>query len=639
MSGLTLRRSPRFRLASLLFMSLAVSTSLFGQRAAAPQRSQGPTGYNPPKAVAVKVNVRDMRGTPLSVPAIVHLHANVGNFDLNMPTRDGSTAQFSGVLPGQYEIEVRCVGYQTTSEQLTVASIGTEVTVFVYVRSESDTATASAPPGGVVMTPKLKAEIDKGLDAMHKEQYEAAKIHFARAVRIAPSNLDALYLLGTAELGLRQTDLAREQFVAVLKLNPGYEKALLAMGELQLQTGDTTGAITTLERAFDLNGASWRTHLLLASAYSKAGRLEDAEEHAQRAVTLAKEKGAYATFVLGEIQDTEGKSAAAKSTWESVLAQFPNDPIAPRAKEKLLQSEEKTANSAMNAATSLPPPLLAVFLLSPVVERPWAPPDVDSKEYRLASDASCQSDDILARAQYRMSMQLQDFERFTATERIEHQQIDRYGMPGPAQTREFSYIVFVHQFKEHSVYLEESRNGASDTSAFPTSLATTGLNSLGVSILQPAYQGGFIYKCEGLTNVRGEAAWQIRFEENIAMAGFFGVREWRKNGLLYEIPIKGRIWVAASSFDLLRVETDLIAPVEKLELSRDHLTVDYGPVSFQSGAAKLWLPWSAEMYMELHGKRYHHKHFLTDYMLFEVDTSNKVHKPKEPPPAEPQTGP
>jgi hypothetical protein len=35
--------------------------------------------------------------------------------------------------------------------------------------------------------------------------------------------------------------------------------------------------------------------------------------------------------------------------------------------------------------------------------------------------------------------------------------------------------------------------------------------------------------------------------------------------------------------------------------------------------------------MELHGKRYHHKHFLTDYMLFAVDSSNKINKPKEDP--------
>ena len=246
-----------------------------------------------------------------------------------------------------------------------------------------------------------------------------------------------------------------------------------------------------------MNGASWRTHLLLASAYARAGRFKDAETHAQRAASLAKEKGAYPTFLLGEILDAEGESQEARSTWESVVTQFPNDPYAVKAKEKLARAPAKSANSSSTEATNLPPPPPPAVLLPPVVERPWAPPDIDSTEYRLASDAPCKSDEILARAQHRLNMQLENFEKFTATERIEHQQIDRYGTPGPPLSREFSYIVFVHSFKEHSMYLEESRNGTSDTSGFPTSLATIGLNGLGVSILQPANQGGFDLQMRG----------------------------------------------------------------------------------------------------------------------------------------------
>ena len=356
MFGLTLRPGLRHRLASGLLVFFAVSTVLQAQKPG-PPRSQGSPGYIAPQPVTVRVNVRDTQGTPLNAPAIVHLQSTVGNFNLRLPTRDGSSAEFTGVLPGQYEIEIRCVGYQTTTQELAVASMGAGVSVFVYIRPESDTTTASPPPTGVVMTPKLQAEIDKGLDAMHREQYEAAKIHFAKAVKIAPSNLDALFLLGTAELALRQTNLAREQFQAALKLNPGYEKALLAMGELQLQSGETAGAIATLEKAFDLNGASWRTHLLLASAYAKAGRLEDAEKHAGRAVTLAKEKGAYVTFLLGEVQEAEGKLNAAKSSWELVLSQYPNDPIAARAKDKLAQVAKRPAEVVESATTNLPPTL------------------------------------------------------------------------------------------------------------------------------------------------------------------------------------------------------------------------------------------------------------------------------------------
>jgi tetratricopeptide (TPR) repeat protein len=636
MRGLTLRPRRRLGIVSFLLALSTLCTAVHGQKPISPPNQSGGT-YIPPQPVTVKVHVRDMRGNLLDGSAAVHLHSPVRNFDMRLPTRESSTAEFPSVMPGEYEIEVSCDGYQTTTERLSVAGFGMDISVFIYLHLESETMKLSSPPSGVVMTPKLQAEIDKGLDAMHKEQYDTAKNHFAKAVKIAPSNPDALYLLGTSELALRQIELARKQFEAVLNVDPTYEKALLAVGEMQLQSGDTTGAIVSLEKAFDLNGASWRTHLLLATAYAKAGRLQEAERHAARAAFLAKDKGAYATLLLGEIQNAEGKPGQARSSWETIITKFPNDPLVPKARDRLAQTSERQAVKEADPAANLPPPLLPVAALPSGAEGPWAPPDIDSMEYRLATNAPCQSDEVLARAQHRMTTQMENFEKFTATERIEHQEIDRYGMPGPARTKEFSYVVFVHPFRNHSVYLEESRDGGSDASAFPTSLATTGLNGLGVSILQPAYQGGFFYKCEGLTSLRGEAAWQVRFEENTSTSN--AVREWRKNGLLYQIPIKGRIWVSASSFDLLRVETDLITPIQKLELSRDHLTVDYGPVNFRNGNARLWLPWSAEMYMELHGKRYHHKHFLTEYLLFAVDTSNKVHKPKEPPPIESDPAP
>jgi hypothetical protein len=45
--------------------------------------------------------------------------------------------------------------------------------------------------------------------------------------------------------------------------------------------------------------------------------------------------------------------------------------------------------------------------------------------------------------------------------------------------------------------------------------------------------------------------------------------------------VKGRFRVSATGFDLIRIETDLMAPVTALELNRDHLQVDYGLVTFE----------------------------------------------------------
>jgi hypothetical protein len=36
-----------------------------------------------------------------------------------------------------------------------------------------------------------------------------------------------------------------------------------------------------------------------------------------------------------------------------------------------------------------------------------------------------------------------------------------------------------------------------------------------------------------------------------------------------------------------------------------------------------------DMYMVLHGKRYHHRHYFNDYLLFNVDTTPAIGKSKE----------
>jgi len=104
---------------------------------------------------------------------------------------------------------------------------------------------------------------------------------------------------------------------------------------------------------------------------------------------------------------------------------------------------------------------------------------------------------------------------------------------------------------------------------------------------------------------------------------------WTNRHGTFPVPLKGRVWIAANTYDVLHLETDLREPVTQIELSRDHRAIDYGPVRFEHGGTSLWLPWYAELHMELRGKRYHHRHTLTDYKLFSVDTTHAVSAPKD----------
>ncbi|HET6930438.1 MAG TPA: tetratricopeptide repeat protein [Candidatus Acidoferrum sp.] len=618
-----------------VFIVLICAPSGFGQH---PSGSRGSQGGSASQGVTLLVNVRDPSGVPMDGVTVVTLVATVGSYHRTVTTRDASTAVFDGLVQGEYDAEASYPGYKTTTDHISVTALGSTMQVYLYLQLESDKKSQGPTLQGIVMSPKLQAEIDKGMEALRKSEFETARVHFAKGLAMAPGNPDLSYFLGTAELGLNHPDIARQNFEHALAIDPTHERSLLALGELQLRNGEISAAIATLEKAFLRNGASWRTQLLLASAYAKAGRLPDAEAHAQRAAELAPDKGAGARLLLGEIQQAEGKMTEAENTFKELAAKFPNDPSAEQVKKRLASLSAPSPDAAPPKPAelaALPVPTLPRIELLPANERPWAPLDIDSREFPLAQNASCNAEEILPHAQHRLNLQLKNFEKFTATEHIDHQEIDRLGRPGPVKSRDFSYIVFVHSYAGDSFFLEEDRYSTGKDNSFPTSLATTGLNNLGVSILQPATRGEFVYQCEGVAAIRGKAAWQIRFQEKKESAG--SIRDWRHDGKLYPVPIKGRIWLASASFDVLRIETDLLQPVQTLGLTRDHLLVDYGPVNFSAANTTLWLPWSAEMHMELHGHRYHHKHYLTDYMLFEVDTSHKIGKPKNPPLPPPTT--
>jgi Flp pilus assembly protein TadD len=586
---------------------------------------------SPGGTVSVAIAVRDVQGAPPSTVANVHLYSQTNGYDTTSITGGTSDAVFS-VPPGDYRVEVRCDGYQLATEELIVAprDLATETYVTVLLKPAPVNASGKSLAGGPIMTPKLQQTIAKGLDALRQSNCDLAKKQFQKGTQMAPGNPELAFLMGATEFCLQHTDLARKSFERAVELDPNFEKALLSLGEMQLVAGETNVAIVTLQKAVSVNATDWRAHLVLANAYHRIpGHLPDAEAHARRAVDLAGDKGGWARLLLGQIYLAEGKKLDATKTWQKLAEDLPSDPSAVVAKRKLEDAALGLRNVRENS--DLPPPkvLYDTDLLIPEVDTSWSPPDIDDNPQTVLG-ASCSTTDALERAFLRTKTQLANFEKFTATEHIEHQEIDRHGAPGKVKTREFSYIVFVIPYHGDSFYLEESRDADQKTpDSFPTSLATTGLNSLAISLLQPSDRSNFRYQCEGITQLRSEAVWRIRFQEESTEA--LGVRRWKRNGMIYNVPFKGRLWISQSTYDVLRVETDLLAPMSKLQLTRDHLRVDYGPVKFDRGNQTLWLPWDAEMFMELRGKRYHHRHYLSDYRLFEVDTTNKISKPKNAP--------
>jgi len=584
-----------------------------------------PSGF-----VALKVRVLDIRGLPFENPAEVRIFSKPDAADWTASTLEGSIASFAKVPGGDYSIEVTSAGFQTSTQRLHVSNHGGEVSVFVYVHSMDEKSfSPSSPSVAVTLKPAVQHEINRIVELQMRKDFEKADQQFVKANRASPGNPDLWYLEGQTELGLNKTPAAKEDFERALTLDPKHERSLLALSRIQLDAGDTTAAITSLEKAYRTDGAGWQTLYLLASAHAKVNQLPEAEQYAARAVSYAGYHAAPAMMLLADVQYREGKTADARQTWQRLPERFPKSAEAQQASLLLakLSPESPSGNAAANIGDS-PLPIVAGIDNA----NSWAPPDVDSKDYPTAQGISCKADEVLDQAERRLNAQLLNFEKFTATEHVVHQEVERSGVVDDTKEKTFSYIVFVNSYAGNSLYLEESRDGGSGLSAFPTSMVTTGINSLGVALLQPVNREGFVFTCEGLASVDGQAAWQLRFEEKKGTR-LSSIRRWRTNKATFNVRVKGRVWLSSTTFDMMQIETDLLEPIRELALTRDHLEVTYGPVDFQAGKQWLWLPQHADMYMEYRGKRFHHRHYLSDYMLFGVEDMQRIGAPKMPPPS------
>jgi hypothetical protein len=375
---------------------------------------------------------------------------------------------------------------------------------------------------------------------------------------------------------------------------------------------------------------SYRAQFYLAAAYLAQNDYAKARPHAESAVKLAGNKLPMTNVLLGEILRGEGDREGARREFEKVVHDYPKDAAAASAKADLADLDKPADEGALKRGSGI----FAASKKSAVVEElpfephaAWGPSDVDNVKPGVASDVACSSADIVQRTGEAATQQLENFEKFMASEHIEHEEIDRKGNGGAIRSRDFSYLVFIDHDKTGQIFLKESRDGGMGIDSFPTSLATVGLMGLGFDVFHPGFATALDFTCEGLGQWRGKPAWLMYFRQKTGQRSY--LRLWETQTKTVEIPLKGRVWVAASTYEVLHIETDLREPMADLELTRDHLAIDYGPVAFQNGKTELWLPWNADMYLELHRKRYHHRHALSHYALFAVDTRDKINAPKD----------
>jgi tetratricopeptide (TPR) repeat protein len=596
------------------------------------------------------VSVYDETGALLTQQALVKITPN-GKSPAFGTTQKQSQAVFSPLIPSRYQIEVSSAEYQTVTQEIDI------VTPQAYHLSVKLKRDLFAPPPIVVsgqdMKPNARKEAEKAVAALRLGNTKDAQKHLDSAHQYARVNADLDYLQGLVYRRQKDLKQAQHSFESATTIDPHHVRALTALGQLRVQQNDFANAIPPLEQAVAIDSSLWMAHWLLADAYLKQREFEKAAEQARLAVQTGKGAANGAELELGEALANEGKTDDATQTLEGYLRDNPQGQSAPAVRDVLAQLHNRDLSAATpgqtpaldaadsaatsSARTALDLPALgadsAAFDASDIVlsTPSWEPASVDTTKPHVAEGLACPYEHVLDEAGNRVKELVDNVSRFGATENLLHEDLNELGKPRTRETRKFGYLAEISEIQPGVLEVNEYRTRTEGLDDFPGQIGTYGLPGLAF-IFHPDVRDDFELVCEGLGDWSGQATWLVHFRQRPERPS--RIQAYQIGNSAYAVSLKGRAWINAGTFQIVRIEAELVHPLPEIRLVSEHQTVEYGPVMFQQKNTELWLPKTAELYFDFRKHRYYRRHSFENYTLFSVDSNQKIGAPKMP--AEPK---
>ena len=584
----------------------------------------------------MRVTVLSENHEKLHLQSAVRLHCDNPAGTIWQTTSNSSETTFLGLSIGKYDVQVSAVGYRTAHKEAAVTGVTDELQVNVIL--ERDPMAVNLDDSGsadALMLPKASKETKRGVAALSSGNLKEAQKHLDAANKLVPSNAQVNFLLGYMFFQQKNLEQAQTYLAQAATLNPHHVQALTLLGRVRLLQGDYEQARIAVEQAIMANPNSWMAHNLLADVYLKQHEYEKARELAQLTVDNGGDVANSARLVLAQALANLGRVQESIAALKAFLKTEPAGPSATYAQALLadLQRRESDAAEVLSIAPAVAPPakdadpLLEASEPSPLTAA-WLPPGIDETRSVVASDVACPSDDVIQNAGEHVKQLVDNVGRFAAIEDLLHEQLDPLGNPSTREKRTFDYAASITEARPGVLLVDEYRTQRYDLGSLPDQIVTNGFTTLAL-VFHPSIRDNFQLACEGLGDWHGQPTWLVHFrqrEDRPSRIQGFVVGDHH-----YPVALKGRAWITADKFQIVRIESELVKPMPYVKFLAQHQIVEYGAVHFDNKNLDLWLPKSAEVYLGLQHRRYYRRHSFDHYMLFSVDSEQKIREAKHDP--------
>jgi len=601
-----------------------------GQAARDPKYVPGMSSYDsaPGTGVLIFHVFAEKAGAQLNGQARLELTNLANHFGVFQIIQNDGEGVFVNIAFGNYEIEASALGYLPIRQPVQVVSTMHPQPIDIVLQRDPSAINLKVTED--IMSPKARKEARDAVSMLKVGDYPEAQKHLERAYKLAPSNSDLNFLFGYLYFQQNNYAQASTYLTAATSASPNNAPALTLLGRTNLAQGNYPAARSALEQAILADDDNWLPHNLLADAYLRQKDYGKARDEAQIALTKGQKDGktiaSPAELVLAQALIGLGQNQEAIQALDVFLKDSPQNPMVYQVQHLIADLKRNSSSAPDGSAkasdidTSRADPLGAVPDPAPTT-RAWRPPDVDDAKPTLTPGVVCPVAQVTDESGKRVQELVRDLTRFAANEDLFHQSIDAFGFPTRTETRKYDYVAMVSESKpSRAVSIEEYRADKPPQTGYPDNIASTGFITLAL-VFHPDMQPDFDLDCEGQTDWRGQPSWLVHFRQRHERPN--RMHGYMLGGQLFPVDLKGRAWITADKFQIVRIEADMTKPMPEIQLLSEHQTVEYGPVPFPTKNTTLWLPKTAEIYFDFRKHRYYRKHTFDHFLLFSVDTEQK----------------
>jgi hypothetical protein len=221
------------------------------------------------------------------------------------------------------------------------------------------------------------------------------------------------------------------------------------------------------------------------------------------------------------------------------------------------------------------------------------------------------------------------FPNTSSLEEIHQEKLGHKGKVSNTQDQKFRYLCMVPRqawgpgFMEYRADL--SGNEASVKGLTEGFMLTKGFTSAGF-IFHPTYRSESNFRYLGRQKVNSRNTYVVAFAQIPGKAHFSG--KFRQANTTVTTLCQGLAWIDSSTYEIIRLHTDLLTPLPELRLEGEATNIDFKEVHFKSLGAGLWLPEEVTVTLDWNGKVLRNTHEYSDFKIFNVDATEKIGKVK-----------